>query len=112
MRDGDFARHIRRMRQLYKERRTALVESLGKELGTVLEVHGREAGMHLAVTLPNGFRDVEICKRSEEKRLWLWPLSPSYLAKPARQGFILGFGSTTTAEIPRAVRRLRELVNA
>jgi GntR family transcriptional regulator / MocR family aminotransferase len=112
MRDGDFARHIRRMRQLYKERRTTLVESLGKELGTVLEVHGREAGMHLAVTLPNGFRDVDICKRAEEKRLWLWPLSPSYLAKPAHHGFILGFGSTTTAEIPRAVRRLRELVNA
>ena len=42
--------------------------------------------------------------------LWIWPLSPSYLGKVARPGFILGFGSTAVEEVPRAVRQLRSLL--
>ena len=34
--EGHFARHLRRMRLLYRERRDALVEALGKELGAEL----------------------------------------------------------------------------
>ena len=32
--EGHFARHIRRMRILYRERRSALVDSISKELGS------------------------------------------------------------------------------
>ena len=42
------------MRQLYAERRTALVDELQNEFGSALEVLGSHAGMHLAVTLPKG----------------------------------------------------------
>ena len=56
MTDGHFARHIRRMRALYKSRRTALVESLRAEFGDFLAIHGSEAGMHLTVTWPESFR--------------------------------------------------------
>ena len=107
---GHFARHIRRMRVLYRERRTALVESIGEELGARVEVLGREAGMHLTVTLPNETRDREIAEIASRQNLWIWPLSPSYLGEPARSGFILGFGSTAAADIPPAVRKLRNLL--
>jgi len=110
MGEGHFARHIRRMRVLYRERRSALVDSISKELGSIVEVLGGEAGMHLAVTLPNRSRDLEIAERAARQNLWLWPLSPSYLGKVARSGFILGFGSTAAADIPRAVRKLRNLL--
>jgi GntR family transcriptional regulator/MocR family aminotransferase len=111
MTEGHFARHIRRMRLLYAERRTALVESLEKEFGSSLGVHGSEAGMHLAVTLPNGFHDVEIAERAARENLWLVPLSSAYLGKAAiRQGFVLGFGSTRATEVPRAVGRLGRLL--
>jgi GntR family transcriptional regulator/MocR family aminotransferase len=106
--EGHFARHIRRMRLLYGERRTALVDSLRKEFGSALSVHGSEAGMHLAVTLPGGLRDQEVAIRAARQKLWLLPLSPAYLGKARRQGFILGFGSTRAAEMPQAVRRLRD----
>jgi GntR family transcriptional regulator / MocR family aminotransferase len=110
--EGHFARHIRRMRVLYRERRSALVDSIGKELGPMVEVLGGEAGMHLAVTLSSGQRDLEIAGRAARHNLWLWPLSPCYLGKVSRPGFILGFGSTAAAEIPRAVRKLRNLLTA
>jgi DNA-binding transcriptional MocR family regulator len=38
------------------------------------------------------------------------PPSSSYSDQPTRQGFILGFGSTELADIPRTVRKLRSLL--
>jgi len=109
--EGHFARHIRRMRQVYAEKRTVLAASLRAEFGSLLEVHGAEAGMHLAVTLPEGLRDSAIAVRAAQERLWLWPLSPSYFSVKPRQGFILGFGSTPLEQIPRSVGAMRSIVN-
>jgi GntR family transcriptional regulator/MocR family aminotransferase len=126
MHEGHFARHIRRMRSLYKARRAALVESLHAEFGDFLTIHGSEAGMHLTVTIPEsfragigngarsgvsdsargGFNDVDIASRAAREKLWLWPLSQCYTGKP-RQGFLLGFSNTPEDQMPAAVRRLR-----
>ncbi|MGA7445202.1 MAG: PLP-dependent aminotransferase family protein [Terriglobales bacterium] len=107
---GHFARHIRRMRILYRERRSALVKSIHAELGSTVEVLGSEAGMHLVVTLPKGSRDLEIAERAARHNLWMWPLSGAYLGATARPGLILGFGGATPAEIPSAVAKLRRLL--
>jgi GntR family transcriptional regulator/MocR family aminotransferase len=108
MREGHFARHIRRMRLLYSQRRSALVGNLSEQLSGELEVQGSQAGMHLAVTLPKGFRDQEVATKAAAAGLWLWPLSPSYIGKSARQGFVLGFGNTPVEEMPAAVSQLRQ----
>jgi GntR family transcriptional regulator / MocR family aminotransferase len=110
MRDGHFGRHIRRTRALYNERRTALVESLREVFGNRLKLHGAEAGMHITVTLPDGLRDVEVATRAAKEKLWLWPLSPSYLGANPEHGLILGFGSTPTDQIHAAVCHLRNVV--
>jgi GntR family transcriptional regulator / MocR family aminotransferase len=107
---GHFGRHIRRMRQLYSERRKALVQSLEQEFGEHLEVHGAEAGTHLAFMLPEGLNDVEIVAKAAAERLWLTPLSPCYSGGRVRHGVILGFGSTPADQIHRAVSRLRALL--
>ncbi|MGD0629313.1 MAG: PLP-dependent aminotransferase family protein [Terracidiphilus sp.] len=109
--EGHFTRHIRKMRQAYKERRSVLIDSLAREFPAHrgFEVHGVDAGMHLAFTLPPGLDDREISARAVRSHLWLWPLSPSYTTSPARHGFILGFGSSLPAHIPSAVRLLQSL---
>jgi GntR family transcriptional regulator/MocR family aminotransferase len=107
---GHLGRYIRKMRRIYAERRNVLVECIRAEFGEALKVHGSSAGMHVSVTLAEGFSDLEICGRASEQRLWLWPLSPHYAVKDALQGFVLGFGSTGTEQIPEAIKRLRTLV--
>jgi len=67
---------------------------------------GGEAGMHLVAMLRDGLDDCQVAARAAEQKLWLWPLSPAYMGAAARQGLILGFGSTKASEMPRAVRRL------
>jgi GntR family transcriptional regulator/MocR family aminotransferase len=108
--EGHFARHIRRMRVLYRERRSALVNSIDEELGNGVEVLGGEAGMHLTVALANGARDVEVAERASRQKLWTWPLSRCYAGQKPRQGFVLGYGSTAKADIPRSVRGLHDLL--
>jgi GntR family transcriptional regulator / MocR family aminotransferase len=107
--EGHFARHIRRMRSVYAERRNALIENLGRQFGTAAKVMGADAGMHLSVML-DGICDQQISKRAAQQKLWLVPLSPFYLMKNARQGFILGFGSTSVEEMPSAVHKIRKLL--
>ncbi len=114
MREGHFARHIRKMRTLYHQRRTALVESLEKEFGGELEIWGAHAGMHLVAELPENrqWNDVELSTAAAAKRLWLWPLSPAYIGDKKRQGFILGFGNVAAGEIPLAVKTMKSVVRA
>jgi len=110
IREGHLARHIRRTRLLYGERRNILVEAIRNEFGTSMEVLGADAGVHIVTTLPKGLFDRPLAKAAARQDLWLWPLSSCYLSKGARQGFILGFGSTAPRQIPSAVRRLRDVV--
>jgi GntR family transcriptional regulator/MocR family aminotransferase len=98
--DGHFARHLRRMRTRYAERRGILVTALERE---GLHVSGDRAGMHVVVELP---RDREVARRAAERGLWVVPLSSCYAGRPARSGLLLGYGSTPATTIAEAVRRL------
>jgi GntR family transcriptional regulator/MocR family aminotransferase len=107
---GHFSRHIRRTRMVYAERRNALVEAIQNEFGPELEIVGAQAGMHLVVTMKDKLRDREIAGRAARENLWLWPLSPCYIDRKPRQGFILGFGSAVVKDIPKRVRQLRRMI--
>jgi GntR family transcriptional regulator/MocR family aminotransferase len=110
MRDGHFSRHIRKMRLLYRERRSALVEALQHELGDTAAIVGSEAGLHL-VLLPNGMKnDIEMARAAASQRVWLWPLSPCYCKHPGSQGFVLGFANTPVDQIRRGAKKLAPLL--
>jgi GntR family transcriptional regulator/MocR family aminotransferase len=112
IREGHFARHIRRMRTLYRDRRSALVESIHHEFGTAVQIVGAEAGLHLVVSFPELKSDVDLANRAARHKLWLWPLSPAYVGKASHQGFILGFGSTSAEEMPRTVRKISSVLGS
>ena len=48
IREGHFARHIRRMRMLYKQRCETLTEAIRSKMGAQLEIISADGGMHLA----------------------------------------------------------------
>jgi GntR family transcriptional regulator/MocR family aminotransferase len=110
--EGHFARHIRRMRVLYNERRTAVAEGIRKELASMVEILGDQAGLQLTVALPDGTRDREIAERAAKENLSLWPLSASYLGDVTHPGFILGFGNLAATQAPAAVRKLARLLTS
>src|SRR4029453_4830787 len=92
--------------------RETLVASLRAEIdsGLPLEIQGEHAGMHVVVTLPPGTRDVEISQRAAGEGIATMPLSICYLGRRRRSGLLLGYGGTSTAQIPEAVRALRRAI--
>ncbi|MDQ6692930.1 MAG: PLP-dependent aminotransferase family protein, partial [Chloroflexota bacterium] len=62
--DGHFARHIRRMRELYGERQGLLVETVKVQMAGLLDVTPSPAGMHLVGWLPEGSDDLEASRRA------------------------------------------------
>jgi GntR family transcriptional regulator/MocR family aminotransferase len=108
--EGHFARHLRRMRQLYRERRGALVDALRSELGTAVQVSGERAGMHLAAILKPGVHDRRLAEQAARQGLWTMPLSTCYLGEPALSGLVLGYGGTDLPEIRDGVRSLGRLL--
>jgi GntR family transcriptional regulator/MocR family aminotransferase len=111
IREGHFARHIRRMRVLCRERRSALVAALEREIPE-LRVLGDEAGMYLTAGLPDGWDDVEIAERAADRSVWAAPLSRSYMGRKPRVGLILGYGCTDADGIEAGVAVLRDAIRA
>ena len=107
IREGHLARHIRRMRMLYGERRAVLVEALRQHLGDMLEIVGDEAGMQLAALLPPGISDVAVSHQAARRGISIRPLSACYLGPHDRGGLILGYGNVDVDAIRNGVRMLR-----
>jgi len=110
--DGHFARHIRRTRAAYAERRRVLVDAIERELGDAAHVVGDRAGIHLVVMLPRGARDRDIAIRAARDGISVIPLSTCYASPRPRPGLILGYGTTRVTEIADAVRRLKAILGA
>jgi GntR family transcriptional regulator/MocR family aminotransferase len=106
LREGHFARHIRRMRTLYAARRTALLEAIGRYLPGRLQVLGAEAGMQLAALLPEGVDDLALSRRVGEAGVSVRPLSQCYRGPVRRSGVILGYGGVDARAIAEGIRRL------
>ena len=101
LREGHFARHLRKMRMIYRERRSALGEALRNE---DLEVLGDRAGLHLVVSLPEGTGDRKISERAARQGLWVMPLSSCYSGEPSQPGLVLGFGGASVPDVEDGVQ--------
>lgn len=104
--EGHFARHLRRMRQRYLERRNALVAALAAELGDLLEVAVPEAGLHLAAWLPLGMRAEDATRQAAARGLHVAPIVPLNPQPPGREGLMLGFAAAPADELRTGVRML------
>lgn len=107
--EGHFARHIRRMRSVYAERRDALEHALTKQLPDLLEVRSAPAGIHLTAHLRHGRADVGMAAAAARHGLFVQALS-GYSAKYVQHGLVLGYGNNTPAVLRKSVLTLRDAI--
>jgi GntR family transcriptional regulator/MocR family aminotransferase len=110
IREGHFARHIRRMRPIYAARRRALAAAVERELGNRATILGDAAGMHLTVLLRDPCDDRAVAAEAARRSLYVSALSDSYAGDAPRSGFVLGFGNTRESQIAGGVRQLAALL--
>jgi GntR family transcriptional regulator/MocR family aminotransferase len=95
--EGHFARHLKRMRALYKERRENLRQALEHHLGDRIHIDLQAGGMHLLVRLADDIDDVAVASRAASAGLGGHALS-QWTLEPARQsGLLLSFTNVIDA---------------
>jgi GntR family transcriptional regulator / MocR family aminotransferase len=112
IREGHFSHHLKRMRNLYAERRRMMLAAIEAEFGDTLEIVGDDAGMHLVVFLPPGMSDYEISRQSRQNGISVGPLSPCYASQPRRNGLVLGYATLNEQQIQETVAGLKAIITA
>lgn len=108
---GHFARHIRRMRELYQSRQHTLRQAFARSSAEAWDLSPGQAGMHLIATLPPALDEDRLCTEAARQQIWLATMSRSYLGAPRAQGLILGYAGVPEAEIERGVDVIARLAH-
>lgn len=107
--EGHLARHLRRMRRRYADRRDVLLE-VTRQLP--LEVIIPDAGLHCVAWLPDGIDDQALLKSAAEEGVDLVPVS-NFSSEPLlRKGILIGYCEYTPDQILDGVCRLGAAMNS
>jgi GntR family transcriptional regulator/MocR family aminotransferase len=103
---GHFARHLRRMRQVYAERLSVLLEHGRRDLAGLLEISPVEAGLQTAGWLSAGLASEPAAHAAAARGVEVTPLGRYARRRLAREGLQRGFAAVDEAELARGVREL------
>jgi GntR family transcriptional regulator/MocR family aminotransferase len=107
---GHFARHIRRMRQLYAERREALANSLARRLEGVMRVELQAGGMHLIGWLKSSAGDLALARLANGAGLAVSALSTWRIHQPGDPALLMSFTNIPVNEARSASERLARAI--
>ncbi|MEM7802451.1 MAG: PLP-dependent aminotransferase family protein, partial [Chloroflexota bacterium] len=106
MRAGHYARHIRRMGKLYKERQATLVREIRSQLDDRLTISPAPAGLHLVGRLKSGIDDREVSNHLKHVGIDAPPLSNYSVTRLKRGGLVLGYASQGVDKIVEGVDKI------
>lgn len=106
MAEGEFARHIRRMKGLYAERRECLLSAATQILGNKLRLERTPSGLQLVGWLPDGTDEWALTRLADQQGVTVYPLSAFRLAPSEQRALVLGFAAFTKDEIKEGIQKL------
>ena len=105
--EGHLARHVRRMRSVYAQRRDALLRGLQRQFGDVLDALPSLAGLHLAAAVVPGAAMPAWAARGDGNPAGIATVRRFQSERGGRAGLVLGFGAAEPAAIGPALIELR-----
>jgi GntR family transcriptional regulator/MocR family aminotransferase len=110
--EGHFARHVQRMRRLYRTRSDAPVDAVRRELGGVVTLDVPHAGLHAIAWLSPDMDAADVAARALALGIEAAPLS-LYCATPdLPPALMLGFSAIDETAIASGVHRLASAIDA
>jgi GntR family transcriptional regulator/MocR family aminotransferase len=106
---GEYDRHVRRVRAIYRARRDRLVAALAEQLPE-LRVEGVAAGLHVLVRLPPGVDDERVATDAAREGIYVEPLSRFAVGGGASSGLVVGYGRVHETALEPAVVALAAVV--
>jgi GntR family transcriptional regulator/MocR family aminotransferase len=110
--EGHYARHVRRMRALYQERQSILLEAAVRELRGLLRVEPSDGGMHLVGWLLRNAKDVDVAQTAKSHGVIASPLSMCATASGTDAGLLLGYAPFGRDQILDGVKRLGHVLRS
>ena len=106
---GEFDRHLRRMRPVYRRRRDALLAALALRLPT-LRPDGVSAGMHAVAWLPADLDEAAVIGAAARLGLRVNGVAPYRVSHPGDPGLIFGFATLSEATIDEGIELLAQAI--
>jgi GntR family transcriptional regulator/MocR family aminotransferase len=104
---GDFDRHLRKMRGIYRDRRSALLGAIAQELPDA-SVGGVSAGLHACVALPQRVDEPAILAAAARRGVEFGFMTPHYLGpQPDHSTMLLSYARMSESDIRAGVRGLK-----
>jgi GntR family transcriptional regulator/MocR family aminotransferase len=107
---GEFDRHLRRMRPVYRRRRDALLAALAEHLPW-LEPVGVSAGLHLVTWLPPHLDEAAVVNAARRAGVGLDAVGPYRITHPGPGGLIFGYATVSERAIAEGVARLAQVIS-
>ena len=104
--EGHFGRHLRRMRGVYAERLSVLLQSARENLAGLLDISGVEAGLQTVGWLHGGISGEPAARAAAARNVEVVPLGRYTRGRVAQDGLQLGFAAVDAREIQRGVKEL------
>jgi len=110
--EGHFAACLRRQRRIYRARQELALAASERHLSGLLHVPPDPGGLHLvgfsSPELVRRMDDLTASRRAAAAGITVPALSKYWMARPARQGLLMGYASMPDAAIEPAIARLAE----
>jgi GntR family transcriptional regulator/MocR family aminotransferase len=110
--EGYLERHIRRMRNLYDQRRQTLMQALLLHLRKRVKILGENAGMHLMIRLHSRLTNEEIVDKAAYLGVELVSAKPYYLGCGGTGEFVIGYSDLSEEKINQGVQRLAQVLSS
>jgi GntR family transcriptional regulator/MocR family aminotransferase len=108
---GEFDRHLRRMRPMYRCRRDTLLQALAQHLPE-LEPTGIAAGLHLVAWLPQDLKEAAVIAAAAREGVAVAGVTPYRLSAAPRGGLIFGYSNLNERTIADGITRLARAVSS
>jgi GntR family transcriptional regulator/MocR family aminotransferase len=109
MAQGEWTRHIKRMRLTYKQKMQHLVQELQRQFGPQIAVLGEQSGLYIVVKVKSPLSEQQLIQRAETYGVKVYPTSPFFINQTSEDPLLqLGFSKLTMGEIKLGVERLKE----
>jgi len=107
---GMYERYLRRVRRRNAARRDALLNAIHNHLGDSVEVTGDSAGAHVVLWPRHRIAEQNLITSAAAAGVGVYGISPYFLRRPPRTGFLLGYSRMREREIREGIRRLSEVL--
>jgi GntR family transcriptional regulator / MocR family aminotransferase len=107
--EGAFARHVRKVSSVYRERHEMLTAAIRSDFGDCLDLIPSCTGLHVAAyARAASVAGIDaVAARAFELGVAIQRVSAFSVNSKPQAGVVLGFGAIETAQIPEGLRRLR-----